>query len=167
MYYSADPDGRWVKTGSKSTLGDKGFVRANEDGFIDRVHTKPTNCAESPEFGIMIEGALLQAILADRSYVRRANREMLVGKHRDGIMQKAARGRPPRACEKRFDKLISKRRFRGEQCFGTLKRLFGLARTRYFGRAKTHAQLAMAASGQNLLKVANKINFNPNTPAIS
>ena len=48
-----------------------------------------------------------------------------------------------------------------------MKRLFGLHRARYFGQAKTHAQLAMAAIGQNLLKAANKITFNPQTPAIA
>ena len=48
-----------------------------------------------------------------------------------------------------------------------MKRLFGLHRARYFGQAKTHAQLAMAAIGQNLLKAANKIILNPQTPAIN
>ena len=80
-------------------------------------------------------------------------------------MRKAVRGRPLRQSEKRFNKLISKRRFRVEQCFGTMKRLFGLHRARYFGRAKTHAQVVMAAIGQNLLKAANKITLTPQTPA--
>ena len=66
--------------------------------------------------------------------------------------------RPLRASEKRFNKLISKRRFRVAQAFGTMKRRFGLHRARYFEQAKTHAQLAMAA---------NKITFNPQTPAIA
>jgi len=89
------------------------------------------------------------------------------GKHRDGIMRKAARGRPLRGSEKRFNKLISNRRFRVEQCFGTMKRLFGLHRARYFGLANTHAQMAMAAIGQNLLKAVNKITLTPQTPAIA
>jgi IS5 family transposase len=85
------------------------------------------------------------------------------------------RGRPLRASEKRFNRLIAKHRFRVEQCFGTIKRLFGLHRARYFGLAKTHAQthaqthahLAMAAIGQNLLKAANKIKINPQAQAIA
>ena len=103
----------------------------------------------------------------DKAYASMANRAVLRGKHRDGIMRKAARNRSLRASEKRFNRMISKRRFRGEQCFGTMKRLFGLHRARYFGLAKTHAQLAMAAIGQNLLKAANKITLNPKTPAIA
>ena len=48
-----------------------------------------------------------------------------------------------------------------------MKRLFGLHRARYFGAARTHAQLAMAAIAQNLLKAANKIKLTPQTPAIA
>jgi IS5 family transposase len=57
MHFSADPDARWVKKGSKSTLGYKAFARADEDGYIDRVHTTPANQAESPHFATMIEGS--------------------------------------------------------------------------------------------------------------
>lgn len=167
LHFSADPDARWVKKGSKSTLGYKAFARSDEEGFIDRVHALPANRAESPEFGTLVEGAKAQRVLADKAYASKANREMLRGCHRDGIMRKAARGRPLRASEKRFNKLIARRRFRVEQCFGTMKRLFGLHRARYFGVAKTHAQLAMAAIAQNLLKAANKIKLNPQAPAIA
>ena len=132
MHFSADPDARWVKKGSKSTLGYKAFARTDEEGFVDKVHTTPANQAESPQFGTMIDGANAQRVLADKAYASKANRASLRGKHRDGIMRKAARNRPLRASEKRFNKLISKRRFRVEQCFGTMKRLFGLHRARYF-----------------------------------
>ena len=57
-------------------------------------------------------------------------------------------------------KLISKHRFRIEQCFDTMKRLFGLYRAQYFGVAKTHAQMVMAALSQTLLMAANTITFN-------
>ena len=134
---------------------------------MDKVHITPANRAESPEFGCMIKGVSAQRVLADKAYASKANREKLRGKHRDGSMRKAARNRPLRLSEKRFNTLISKRRFRVEQCFGTMKRLFGLHRARYFGQAKTHAQLAMAAIGQNLLKDANKITLEPKTQAIA
>jgi len=164
--HSADPDATWVKKGRKSTLGYKGFVRTDEDGFVDKVHVTPANAAESPEFETMIAGASGQRILADKAYASKANRDALKGHHKDGIMRKAARGRPLRASEKRFNKLIAKRRFRVEQMFGTAKRLFGLGRARYFGRAKTHAQMAMTAIAMNLLKAANKISLNPQAAAL-
>ena len=161
--FSADGEARWVKKGRKSTLGYKGFARADEDGYIDKIHVAPANAAESPEFGAMTQGAKAQRVLADKAYASRANRDRLKGKHRDGIMRKAARGRPLRASEKRFNRLISKCRFRVEQTFGTMKRLFGLHRARYFGVAKTHAQMVMAAISQNLLKAANRITLSTRT----
>jgi IS5 family transposase len=102
---------------------------------------------------------------------------MLCNRHRDGIMGKAGggkavRGRPLRASEKRFTKLISKRRFRVEHCFGSMKRLlgkrlFGRHRAQYCGLAKTHAQPEMAARGQTLLKAVNTIKMNPQAQAIA
>ena len=87
-------------------------------------------------------------------------------------MDLAVRGRLLRASEKRFNTLIPKRRFRVEHCFGSMrrlmgKRLFGLHRARYCGLAKTHARLAMAATGQTLLEAANKIKINPQAQAIA
>ena len=108
----------------------------------------------------MIEGSNAQRVLADKAYASTANRDALKGKHRDGILHKAVRARPLRQSQKRFKKLISKHRFRSEQCFDTMKRLFGLYRAQYFGVAKTHAQMVMAAISQNLLKAAHKINVN-------
>jgi len=49
VHFSADPDPRGVKKGRKSTLGYKGFVRTDEEGFIDKVHLTPANTGESPE----------------------------------------------------------------------------------------------------------------------
>ena len=43
MHFSADPDARWVKKGSKSTLGYKAFARTDEEGFVDKVHTRSQN----------------------------------------------------------------------------------------------------------------------------
>jgi transposase, IS5 family len=117
--FSADGDARWVKKGRKSTLGYKGFTRTDEDGFIDKIHVTPANVGESPQFGTMIDGTKAQRVLADKAYASRANRAALKGKHRDGILHKAVRGRPLRQSQKRFNRLISKRRFRVEQCFGT------------------------------------------------
>lgn len=161
--FSADADARWVKKGSKSTLGYKGFARTDEEGYVDKIHITPANKAECPEFETMIEGAKAGRILADKAYASKANRAMLKGKYRDGLMRKAARGRPLRASEKRFNKLITKTRYVVEQTFGTMKRLFGLHRARYFGLQKTHAQMTIAAIVVNLTKAANKIKITKQT----
>ncbi len=182
VHFSTDPDARWVEKGAKSTLGHKAFARTDEEGLVDKVHATPANRADSPEFETMIEGTKARRVIADKAHASKANRDRLRGKHRDGVMRKAARNRPLRASEKRFNKLISERRFRVEQCFDTMKRLFGLHRARYFRVARAHAQLAplgifspgkepagqwMPAIGQNLLEAANKTTLKPQTPAIA
>ena len=48
-----------------------------------------------------------------------------------------------------------------------LKPLFGLYRAGCFGLAKGHPQLTMEAIKPNLLKTANKITLNQQTPAIA
>jgi IS5 family transposase len=118
---------------------------------------EPAHVGESPQFETMIEGSKAQRVLADKAYASKANRDSLKGKYRDGILHKAVLGRPLRQSEKRFNKLISKHRFRIEQCFGTMKRLFGLHQAQYFEVTKIHAQMVMAALSQTLLKAANKI----------
>ena len=90
----------------------------------------------------------------------KADPAALRGKHRDDILHKAVRGRALRQSQKRFSKLISKHRFRIEQCFDTMKRLFGLYRARHFGVAKIHAQMVMAVILLTLLKAAHKNTFN-------
>ena len=160
--YSADPEARWIKKGKKSTLGYKGFARCDEEGFVGKIIVRPANEGESPHFEAIIKGADASRVLADKAYASKANREMLRSQnYKDGILHKAARNRPLRASQKRFNKLISKQRFRIEQCFGTAKRLFGLDRARYFGRAKTQAQMTMCAISMNLLKAANKVILDP------
>ena len=158
VHYSADENARWVR---------KGFACTDEEGYVDKVHVTPANAGESPQFGTMIEGSTAQRVLADKACFGKANRAALKGQHRDGIMRKAARNRPLRQSEKRFNKQISKRRFRVEQCLGAMKRFFGRHRARCFGVARTHAQMVMAAIAQNLLKAANRITLIQKTPPIA
>ena len=108
----------------------------------------------------MIKRTKAQRVLADKAYASKANHADLRGKYRGDILHKTVRSRSLCPSQKRFGKLILKQRFGVEQCFGTLQRLFGLYRARYFGVAKTYAQMVMAALSQILLKAAHKITFN-------
>ena len=181
LHFSADPDARWVKKGSKSTLGYKGFARTDEEGFVTKVHTTsankgPANKGESPAFATMIDGAKAQRVLADKACASKANRDMLRSRHRDGILGKAGAQGCAGAPSAGFGKALQQADLEAsfprrallrhpETPFG--KRLFGLHRARYCGLAKTHAHLAMAAIGQTLLKAANKIKINPQAQAIA
>ncbi len=76
------------------------------------------------------------AIVAAGAYPSTANRAAIQGKHRHGILRKAARGRPLRGSKKRFNKLLAKRRFHIEHVFGAGKSLFGRDRARYLAARK-------------------------------
>ena len=130
--------------------------------MIEKVHVTLANKGECPEFKAMVKGSKAKRVMADKASASQENRAYLrENGYKDGIIHKASRGRPLKASQKRFNRLVSKVRFCVEQNFGTGKRLFGLHRARYFGIAKTHAQMALAAMGQNLLKASNKITLNP------
>jgi len=66
-HFSADPDARWVKKGSKPTLRFKGLACGDKEGYVEKVRTTLANSAESPELDTMVEGAKVQRILADKA----------------------------------------------------------------------------------------------------
>ena len=72
-------------------------------------------------------------------------------------MHKAHRNKPLTKRQKLANRLISKKRFIIERCFGTLKRIFGMDRASYFGTVKVNAQLLLKAVCMNCLKATNKI----------
>ncbi|SFF25932.1 transposase [Nitrosomonas sp. Nm166] len=72
-------------------------------------------------------------------------------------MNRAYKNKPLSARQKLANKLISKKRYIVEQCFGIIKRLFGMRRASYFGTAKVNAQVLMKSICMNLKKAAHKI----------
>ena len=71
---------------------------------MDKIHITPANVGERPQFETIIEGSKAQRVLADKAYASKANRVALKGKHFDGILHKAARGRSLRQSQKRFNR---------------------------------------------------------------
>jgi IS5 family transposase len=72
-------------------------------------------------------------------------------------MHKAQRNKPLSKRQIEANKLISRRRYIIEQCFGTAKRLFGMARASYISTTKVNALVIMKSICMNLLKAGNKI----------
>jgi hypothetical protein len=113
----------------------------------------------------MIKGSKAQRILADKAYASKANRAALKGEHRDGILHKGLRGRSLRQSQKRFNKRISKQRFRVEGCLGTVSEsldcigtlLRGCQNPRTDGHGRHRAELAQGRK-QDHLKQTNLCN---------
>ena len=76
---------------------------------------------------------------------------------KSGIMHKARRNNPLRHSQMKFNKLISKKRWRVEQSFGILKRRFKSSRARYMTLAKVTAQLIRKTICMNTLKATKKL----------
>ena len=75
------------------------------------------------------------------------------------LLYKAFRNKPLTRRMVQFNKLISKTRWRIEQCFGTIKRRFTFQKASYFTTIKVDAQFKMKAMCHNLIKAVNKIEF--------
>jgi len=158
--FSKDSDARWLKKGRKSHLGYKGFARVDkDDGYVEKIIVTPANESEGKELEGLIEGCESgQRVLADKAYSSKFNRELLKEKGlKIGLMRKAARNRPLRSSERKFNKLISQERWIVEQCFGTLKRKFKMGRASYFSTEKVKGELLLKSICYNLLKASNKV----------
>ncbi len=158
---SADPDARWVKKGRQFTFGYRGYVSVDtESGYVLGVHTAPANESETKHLERALDklDTAPEILFADKGYASASNRALL--KERgidDGIMHRAVRGQPLTGLQKEINRLIGKVRYRVEQGFGTLKRLFRMGRASYCGLAGVTAQLTLKCLCLNLLKAANKI----------
>ena len=157
--YSNDPDARWLKKGNKYHFGYKGFIATDEaDGYIEKVNVTAANRSEVKE----LENSLLEKkpgrVYADKGYASKENRKMLKSHNiKDGILEKAVRGKGLTRWQKKKNKLISAKRFIVEQAFGTLKRKFKFTKAAYNTRTKVELQLIMKATCFNLLKAINKV----------
>lgn len=156
--YAKDPDARWLKKGKKCYFGYKGFVTTTDkDGYIEKVKVTPANRSEVRELENSIPDKKPKRVYADKGYTSKDNRNMLKSKGiKDGILEKAVRGKQLSYWQKKKNKLISKKRFIVEQAFGTLKRGFKFTRAAYITRAKVETQLTLKATCFNLLKAINK-----------
>ncbi len=161
---SADPDATWLKKGKKSHFGYRSYVVVDtQDGYVRGVHTAPANENEMTHFEAAIDGSHIEAnrVYADKGSASNANRQFLK-KHKikSAIMHRAYKNKPLSARQKLANKLISKKRYIVEQCFGTAKRLFRMGRASYFGTIKVNAQVVLKSICLNLKKAANKIFVN-------
>jgi transposase, IS5 family len=156
---SADPDARWLKKGKRSYFGYKEFVTTDvEDGYITHVHTTSANKSEVKELPAIVKNRKIHRLYADKGYASQTNRDLLIEqKIKRGIMYKAQKGKPLTYLQKFFNKKVSSVRYKVEQAFGTLKRVFSFKRASYFGLEKVHGQMIMKSICFNLLKAINKI----------
>jgi len=151
---SADPDATWLKKGTKSYFGYRGYAIADsEEGFIHHLMVRPAHESETKQVGLLLDNVHGKGLLTDKGFSSAANREELRKRGlQDRLSYKASRGHPLKYSQRLFNKIVARRRFPIEQAFGTLKRKFHMARASYFTRVKVEAQLYWKAMCFNLNK---------------
>lgn len=159
---SSDPDAKWLKKGKKSYYGYKSFATVDEEGYVLKTHTTPANEAEVNKLEILIKNINAKRMSGDKAYDSKKNRELLKNNNiKSGLMFKAKKNKPLTRWQKKFNKLVSKKRFRVEQTFGTMKRILKFRKASYFTTKKVQAQFTMKAICINLLKAVNKVELVP------
>ena len=152
-----DPDaGSHVKVNAKGKMqakwGFQAFVNIDEDGFIFATALTPGNKHEINSLTGLLEGSE-DMLFADSAYSSRKIRNWMNENNiKDRVQRKGYRNRKLSPQDRARNVEIGVTRGRVEAIFGHKKRLWGMARSRFMGRARTHAQFQIAAIGWNLQK---------------
>jgi IS5 family transposase len=153
--YSDDPDADWKVRGKSYTYGYAGHIATDADtGIVLAAQMTPASCSESKMLDRLLEKVDLpegSRVFADKGFAGEPNREVIRRRRlKNGIMFKAARGRPLRRWEREFNRRVAKMRFVVERTFGNLKLHHGQRRARYVGLGRAEFDLRMACIAYNL-----------------
>lgn len=152
-----DEEGRWLKKGGKLRYGYKKHIATEDEGLVTAVHTTTANEHDSRGLKPLLKKVpkknLKKGVFADKGYKVPANDEYLEqNKIKNRIQHKAYKNRPLTEWQLKFNKLISKNRYKVERTFGGMTRWFGVGEARYVGLKKTHTQHVMEAIAYNLYR---------------
>lgn len=155
--HSDDKEAAWLKKGNTNHYGYKIHMAADSKyGLVLGGHVTPANRSDVNELEKVlteIPSEIRGRCFADKGYTSRSNRE-IIRKHgfKDGIMNKAVRGKPLSFWEKVRNKNISSFRCGIERIFGTFKRNLNFDRSRYVGQAKVEQEFFLVALCSNLIR---------------
>lgn len=156
-----DTEANWIKKAGKLRYGYKKHVCTDPEGMVLNVITTAANESDMNHLIDVIQGAKLQQgsrVQADKGYASQGNREALKEKKlKSGILYKKARNKELSTWEIKFNKAISKTRFKIERTFGGIKRWFKAGKCRYVGKEKTHAQHLLESIAYNLYRAPNMV----------
>ena len=161
-----DTQAAWIKKAGKLHYGYKKHVATDEQGLVRAIITTSANESDMNHFEDVVAKAGLEKgsrVRADKGYSSKDNRKYLKEKGlKDGIMHKALKNKPLTNHQARFNKLVSKVRYKVERTFGSITRWFKASIARYVGQAKTHTQHLMEAIAYNLYRTPGIVMSNAN-----
>lgn len=152
-----DTEAAWLKKAGRLHYGYKKHLCTDEaEGMITAVVTTAANESDMHHISDVVKKSGLQKgarVKADKGYASAANRQALKGAGlRDNIMHKATKSKGLSVWQVKYNRIISKTRYKAERTIGSMKRWFRAATARYVGLAKTHTQHLMEAMAYNLYR---------------
>ncbi len=153
--------GSWTKKGGKFHYGYKKHYACNsETSLVLSVCTSTAKDHDSKYMKDCIEKTNIppdSRVYADKGYFGKPNSEVLESeKFKNGILNKAVRGKKLSFWERKRNKILSKKRYKVERILGGIKRWFKSGFCRYVGLTKTHGQHVLEAICYNI-KIRPKI----------
>jgi len=151
-----DVQGAWIKKAGKLRFGYKKHIATDDQGLIRAVITTAANESDIVHLEDVITKAGVEKgsrVRADKGYSSERNRAFLKSNGlKDGIMYKAVRNKPLSGHQQKFNKIVSRSRFKVERTFAGITRWFKTGIARYVGRDKTHTQHLIEAIAYNLYR---------------
>lgn len=151
-----DTEAAWIKKAGKLRYGYKKHVVTDEEGLVLGLLTTAANLNEITNLGDVLDTLEIAegtSVKADKGHQSQKNRDLLdERKLKNHIMKKAKKNLPLTAWETRFNKVVSKTRYKIERTFGGMKRWFNSGSAKYRGLAKMHTQNLMEAIAYNLYR---------------
>lgn len=148
--------GAWIKKAGKLRFGYKKHIATDDQGLIRAVITTAANESDIVHLEDVITKAGVEKgsrVRADKGYSSERNRAFLKSNGlKDGIMYKAVRNKPLSGHQQKFNKIVSRSRFKVERTFAGITRWFKTGIARYVGRDKTHTQHLIEAIAYNLYR---------------
>lgn len=156
-----DQEAGWIVKGKKLRYGYKKHVCTDTEGMILNVVTTSANESDIVHLLDTIANAKLQEgsrVQADKGYSSKANRDGLRAKKlKSGIMHKATKNKTLSKWQTKFNKAISKTRYKVERTFGSTAQWFRSGKCRYVGKVKTHTQNLIESIAYNLYRAPNMV----------
>jgi IS5 family transposase len=152
-----DPEAGWTKKGGKYLFGYKQHTLVDNNGLVQGIETTAANTHDSGVMIKIVDKCNLpkgSRLCADKAYNSKKHTDYLKAKGlKNGIQNKAVRGKPLTKRQKARNKLITKIRFVVERTFGGQALWFGGKNLRYVGLNKAHAWHVLQGIAYNLKRL--------------
>lgn len=151
-----DQDAKWVKKNNRLRFGYKQHTGVDKNGLVLAVVTTSANKSDISHLGDVLKKVKLNrraSVEADKGYKSAENDRIIESYgYRNRIMIKAWRNKKLTDWQNRFNRLISKTRYKVERTFGSIRRWFKSGEARYVGLDKMHTQHLLEAIAHNLYR---------------